>query len=44
MRTADGQTDITKRIGAFRNFANTPKKNLALIGAEFYGHEFALGL
>jgi hypothetical protein len=35
---------MTKLISAFRNFANAPKKNLALIGAEFYGSEFALGL
>ena len=27
---ADGQTDVTKLIVAFRNFANAPKKRLKL--------------
>jgi len=44
VRTADGQTDMTTLIDAFRKFANAPEKNLALIGAESYGNEFALGL
>jgi hypothetical protein len=28
----DGQTDITKQIGAFRNFANAPKKDITTGG------------
>ena len=44
VRADSRRSDVTKLIGAFRNFASAPKKHLALIGAEFYGSEFALGL
>ena len=36
---ADGQTDMTKLIVAFRNFANAPKKGLSF----FFGQRIRKG-